>query len=148
MPAPNKAEQNFETRTLVIYERVESVNGANKRILRRNRGPDAEEENFDINELPTHLNQFLQNHLQAIKNWHLVKFRISIISTFGKLNSLKENVEELQPLPKKKPKYKRYWFIINHESRYKLLWDVLWSGMLISSFFITFFTLAFNNYPA
>jgi hypothetical protein len=56
-------------------------------------------------------------------------------------------VEELQPLPKKKPKYKRYWFIINHESRYKLLWDVVWSFMLISSYFITFFTLAFNNYP-
>ena len=77
----------------------------------------------------------------------MVKFRISIISTFGKLHTLKENVEELLPLPKKKPKYKRLWFIISHDSRYKLIWDVIWSFMLISSFFITFFTLAFNNEP-
>jgi hypothetical protein len=56
LPAPNPEEPNFETKNLVIYERVESINDYNKRITRRNRGPDAEEENFDINELPTHLN--------------------------------------------------------------------------------------------
>jgi hypothetical protein len=56
LPAPNQAEPNFESKTLVIYERVESISALNKRILRRNNGPDAEEENFDINELPTHLN--------------------------------------------------------------------------------------------
>jgi hypothetical protein len=56
LPTPNPEEPNFETKALVIYERVESISAANRRIMRRNKGPDAEEENFDINELPTHLN--------------------------------------------------------------------------------------------
>lgn len=86
--------------------------------------------------------------MQAIKNWHSLKFRISIIATFGQLNSINEDKGEVfEPLPKKKPKYKRPWFIISHESRYRLIWDVIWSIMLLFSYFLTCFTLAFNTFP-
>jgi len=50
-------------------------------------------------------------------------------------------------MSKKKPKYIRPWYIVSHYSKYKISWDLIWAVILLISYFLSLYTIAFDGEP-
>lgn len=85
--------------------------------------------------------------MRALQNWRIVSFRLSLVKIFGGLEHLKQRADEEQPTSKKKQKYIKPWYIISHVSKYKIAWDLIWAVILLVSYFLSFYTIAFDGDP-
>ena len=62
---------------VILFQRVESQYEKSQKKLKAKKAKKYDDdENFDINELPTTLNTHLTVYLRAVKNWHIVQFRV------------------------------------------------------------------------
>jgi hypothetical protein len=69
--------------------------------------------------------------------------RIQIIAAFGPISNLASNDDSDEYLEFEDKKPPRKWFIIDKDSKWKLIWDIMSSVLLLLSYFLTLYTLAF-----
>jgi len=72
--------------------------------------------------------------------------RIQIISSFGPFSNLAGADDSEDYLEEEATRKKRMWYIIDKDSRWKLIWDIMSSMLLLYSYFLTCYSLGFWHF--